>query len=199
MAALVEEIDVHLATLAPEIIGHPKRSMFRIHRDTRFSNDKSPYKTNLACWFFHSDAGHGVGTAQAHGGAGFYFDIETTGSSLGGGIWMPPRPTLNAIRAAIDESPRPLRRVLAEPSLKRRFGELAPEARLTRMPRGFAVDHPGAELLRHRSFTVGRKLKEAELFSPALPALLAKEYARIVPLVRWLNGALGLRAHGDRH
>ena len=75
LAALVEEMDVRFAALAPEIVGDPKRSLFRIHRDVRFSNDKSPYKTNVACWLYHMDAGRGVGGDAAHGGAGFYFDI----------------------------------------------------------------------------------------------------------------------------
>ena len=58
---LVEELDVRLAMIAPEIVGDPKRSLFRIHRDTRFSNDKRPYKTSVAAWLFHADAGRGVG------------------------------------------------------------------------------------------------------------------------------------------
>jgi len=53
MRELIEEMDVHLARLAPEMGGDPRRSMFRIHRDIRFSKDKSPYKTNAACWFYH--------------------------------------------------------------------------------------------------------------------------------------------------
>jgi uncharacterized protein (DUF2461 family) len=66
------------------------------------------------------------------------------------------------------------------------------------MPRGYDVDHPAATLLRHQSFTVGRELTQRELFSPRLPDLLAREYARILPLVRWLNGALGLRTLARR-
>ena len=76
LAALVEEMDVRFAELAPEIVGDPKRSLFRIHRDVRFSSDKSPYKTNAACWFYHGDAGRGVGSTTPHGGAGFYFHME---------------------------------------------------------------------------------------------------------------------------
>ncbi len=198
LAALVEEVDVRLATVAPEIVGDPKRSLFRIHRDVRFSSDKSPYKTSAACWFYHADAGRGVGSATtAHGGAGFYFDIGPTMSSIGGGIWMPPRPTLERIRERIDEEPASLARVLRAPSIAK-FGGLAEEAMLARMPRGYAADHPAATLLRHRSFTVGRALSERELFSPRLPDLLAREYGRILPLVRWLNGALGLRALARR-
>jgi uncharacterized protein (TIGR02453 family) len=198
LAALVEEVDVRLATVAPEIVGDPKRSLFRIHRDVRFSSDKSPYKTNAACWFYHGDAGRGVGSATtAHGGAGFYFHMEPGRASLGGGIWMPPRPTLARIRDRIDDEPASLARVLRAPALKR-YGGLAEEAMLTRMPRGYDMDHPAATLLRHQSFTVGRELSQRELFSPRLPDLLAREYARILPLVRWLNGALGLRTLARR-
>src|SRR5213594_3739428 len=75
MHALIEEMDVRLATFAPEIIGDPKRSMFRIHRDIRFSKDKSPYKTHAACWFYHRDGSRAVGREAAAGGAGFYFQI----------------------------------------------------------------------------------------------------------------------------
>lgn len=199
LAALVEEVDVRLATLAPEIVGHPTRSLFRIHRDVRFSNDKRPYKTNAAAWFHHVDAGRGVGSATtAHGGAGFYLDIAPTGSSIGGGIWMPPRPTLARLREAIDEEHDALRAILAEPGRRRRFGPLAAEAQLKRIPRGFAPDHPAAELLRHQSFTIGRPLRERDLASPRLPDLLARDFALILPLVRWLNGALGLRTRTAR-
>jgi uncharacterized protein (TIGR02453 family) len=199
LAALVEEVDVHLASIAPEIVGDPRRSLFRIHRDVRFSNDKRPYKTSAAAWFYHTDAGRGVGSATtAHGGAGFYFDIEPTTVSLGGGIWMPPRPTLARIREAIDDDPASLESILAAPATRRRFGSLARTAMLVRMPRGYAPDHPAAELLRHQSFTLGRSLSERELLSPRLPALLARDFGRLLPLVRWLNAAVGLRTVARR-
>ncbi len=198
LAALAEEIDVRLATLAPEIIGDPKRSLFRIHRDVRFSNDKSPYKTHVACWFHHVDAGRGVGTQTPHGGAGFYFHLEAARASLGGGIWMPPRPTLQKIRGAIDDDPRPLAKLLADPAVRRRFGGLAEENMLTRMPRGYADTHPAATLLRHQSYTLGRELSQADLFSPKLPDVLVRDYARLLPLVRWINTALGLRTLARR-
>ena len=198
LVALVEEIDVRLAELAPEIVGDPKRSLFRIHRDVRFSSDKSPYKTNAACWFYHADAGRGVGSTTPHGGAGFYFQIEPGGSMLGGGIWMPPRPTLTRLREQIDEGHASLRRILRDPTLRKRFGTLDESAMLTRMPRGYRDDHPGADLLRHQSFTVGRELTDAELFSPKLADVLARDYARLVPFVRWFNAALGLRTLARR-
>jgi uncharacterized protein (TIGR02453 family) len=193
LVALVEEMDVRLAELAPEIVGDPKRSLFRIHRDVRFSSDKSPYKTNAACWFYHGAAGRGVGSTTPHGGAGFYFHMEPGDSMIGGGIWMPPCPTLTRIREHLDEEHASLRRILRDAPFKKRFGTLDESAMLTRMPRGFAEDHPAADLLRHQSFTVGRSLTDAELFSPKLAHVLARDYARLVPLVRWFNAALGLR------
>ena len=198
LAALVEEMDVRLAELAPEIVGDPKRSLFRIHRDVRFSSDKSPYKTNAACWFYHGDAGRGVGSTTPHGGAGFYFHMEPGESMIGGGIWMPPRPTLARLRERIGEEHASLRRILREPALRKRFGTLDESAKLTRMPRGYADTHPAADLLRHQSFTLGRSLSDAELFSPRLADLLARDYARLVPFVRWFNGALGLRTLARR-
>jgi len=197
MAALVEELDVRLAAMAPEIVGDPKRSLFRIHRDVRFSNDKSPYKTNAACWFYHRDAGRGVGSDAAHGGAGFYFDIGPDEAWVGGGIWMPPRPTLARIREQIAEEHGSLVTVLRAPTL-RSFGGLSHEAMLTRMPRGFDAEHPAAELLRHQSFTMGRPVRDADLFGTRLPDVLAREFERLVPLIRWLNGAMGLRTLARR-
>src|SRR5215208_5443493 len=142
LAALVEEMDVRFAELAPEIVGDPKRSLFRIHRDVRFSSDKSPYKTNAACWFYHGDAGRGVGSTTPHGGAGFYFHMEPGGSMIGGGIWMPPRSTLTRLREQIGEAHESLRRILLDPTLRKRFGSFDESAMLTRMPRGYAEDHP---------------------------------------------------------
>lgn len=198
LAALVEEMDVRLATLAPEIVGDPKRSLFRIHRDVRFSADKSPYKTHVACWFHHADAGRGVGTQTPHGGAGFYFHMEHTRASVGGGIWMPPRPTLQKIREAIDADARPLTKILGDAATRRRFGGMPEEHMLTRMPRGYAEAHPAAALLRHQSYTLGRELEQSDLFTAKLPDLLAREFTRLLPLVRWINTALGLRTLARR-
>jgi len=201
LAALVEEVDARLGVIAPEIVGHPKRSLFRIHRDVRFSADKRPYKTSVAAWFYHAGGAGtvaGAGRSGAHGGAGFYVDIGRTTSTIGGGIWMPPRPTLTRIREQIDEDHETLARVLRAPALRRRFGALADDGMLTRMPRGYAESHPAASLLRHQSFTVGRQLTERELFSARLPDVLARDFALMVPLVRWLNDALGLRALARR-
>lgn len=198
MAAFVEEVDVRLAEVAPEIVGDPKRSLFRIHRDVRFSSDKSPYKTHAACWFHHASASHGVGATAAHGGAGFYFHMEPGRVRVGGGIWMPPRAALALIRKKIDEDHESLNALLEDRAITRRFGMLDEEAMLTRMPRGYPDTHPAALLLKHQSFTLGRSLPEASVASAKLPDLVVREYAALVPFVRWLNSALGLRTLARR-
>ncbi|HWA16959.1 MAG TPA: TIGR02453 family protein [Gemmatimonadales bacterium] len=192
LKALVEEVDVAFARFAPEITGNPKRSLFRIYRDVRFSKDKSPYKTHAACWFYHMDAGRGVG-GEAEGGAGFYFHFAPREILIAAGIWMPPRPLVQKIREAIVEDQRGFEKLVDSPAFKRRYRGLDTEGMLKRMPRGFAEDHPAARWLRYQSFTVARMLTERELFSPRLVRILAKDYEALTPYVRWLNRALGYR------
>ena len=102
---------------------------------------------------------------------------------------MPPRPQLNKLRDAIAGDPAGFERVAK--GLTKRFGGLDDEAVLKRMPRGFPEEHPAAKWLRYQSFTSGRVLEDAEVTGPRLPALLAREFQGLLPLVRWLNGALG--------
>jgi uncharacterized protein (TIGR02453 family) len=198
MAELIEEVDVRLARFAPEITGHPKRSMFRIYRDIRFSKDKSPYKTHAACWFQHRDAERRVGSEAEGGGAGFYVHIEPGASFVGAGIWRPARLVLNRLRDAIAEDWAAFERIVRGHGFVRRYGGLDDEAVLRRMPRGFAESHPAARWLRYQSFTAGRRLSDAQVTNGRLPALLEAEFTRLLPLVRWLNGALGLRAADRR-
>ena len=197
MADLVEEMDLRLAGLAPEIVGDPKRSVFRIYRDVRFSADKSPYKRHAACWFFHGDGSSKVGREAHGGGAGFYFHLEPGKSLVAGGCWMPPRPALQKFRAAIAGDPQAFERMVLAPAMKR-MGGLDEDGMLKRVPRGFPADHPAARWLRYQSFTVGRSLTDAQVTSSRLTAMLAQDFSTMLPLVRWLNGVLGLEARKYR-
>jgi uncharacterized protein (TIGR02453 family) len=198
MRELIEEMDVRLARLAPEIIGDPKRSMFRIYRDIRFSADKSPYKTHASCWFYHRDGSRAVGREAAGGGAGFYFQIAPGDSFTGGGMWMPPREALIKLRDAIAEDPKPFVKIATDRRVMRRFGGLSEEAVLRRVPRGFAPDHPAGRWLKFQSFVTGRALSDAQAVSARLPALLEADFRLMLPLVRWINAVLGLRAAQHR-
>lgn len=194
----VEEMDVRLAMLAPELHGDPKRSIFRIHRDTRFSKDKTPYKTHVSCWFTHVRAGHGVGTETHGAGAGYYFHVEPGASVVAGGIWMPPRPALQSIRARIAARGAELRTILRGRALVQRYSRLSEEGKLMRTPRGFDRDHPESDLLRHVSFTISTPLSDADVVSTSLPKIVEKEFVAMRPMVRWLNDALGYPAQEQR-
>lgn len=193
MQELVEEMLMRFQTFAPEIGGDPKRSMFRINRDVRFSKDKSPYKTHAACWFHHRGASRRVGSEAEQGSAGFYFHLEPGGRSLlAAGVWMPPRPQLGKLRDSIAEKPTQFDRLARR--LPKRFGGLDDSMMLKRMPRGYPEDHPAANWLRYQSFTSGRALSDSEVTSSKLTSLLAREYGALLPLVRWINDVFGLQS-----
>ena len=198
MKALVEEMDARFARFGPEIIGDAKRAIFRINRDIRFSRDKSPYKTHTACWFNHGSAGRQVGHDAEGGSAGFYFHLEPGASFLGAGIWMPPRGQLGKIRDAIAEDPKGFGVVVESPALKRRYGKLEDEHTLTRVPRGYEPGHPAEKWLKYQSFTLGRALGEADVMSKRLPQILERDYKAMLPLVRWLNTAIGYSPRKSR-
>jgi len=197
MRELIEDLDARLARFAPEIGGQAKRSMFRINRDIRFSKDKSPYKTHAACWFHHLNASRSVGSEADAGSAGYYFHLQPGGkSALGAGIWMPPRPQLHKLREAIAKDFTGFDRMVR--SIPSRFGGLDDEEMLKRMPHGYAEDHPAAKWLRYQSFTTGRSLTDDQVTSASLGSFLAREYEALLPLVRWLNNALGFKQASSR-
>ncbi len=190
MRALIEELDVRLARLAPELTGDPRRSMFRIHRDVRFSRDKSPYKTHASCWLYHRDAGKGVGQ-DAHGGAGLYVHLEPGASMVAGGLWMPAKPALDLVRATLLDAHEAFAAIVTARGFRRRYGALSEEAMLVRAPRGVDPGHPAVPWLRYKSFTVHRMLDDAAMQAATLPDVLEKDFAAMLPMVRWLNTALG--------
>ncbi len=189
MRMLIGEMDARMRKFAPEIGGDPRRSMFRINRDIRFSKDKSPYKTHAACWFAHRKSNAKVGQEAEGGSAGFYFHLELGQCLVGAGLWMPPRPQLNAIRDLIAEKPKPFIKMVS--GLKKFGGLDGDGATLKRMPRGYDEDHVAAKWLKYQSFTAGRRVPDSAVTSASLPANLEKEFKALLPLVRWLNGALG--------
>ncbi len=188
-----------LARLAPELVGDPRRSVFRIHRDVRFSADKSPYKTNAAVQFYHRDAGRGAGQDAVGAGAGLYFQLADGDCFVAGGIWMPARPSLDRIREAIAERHEELEAIVRLPSFRRRFKRLDEEAMLKRHAPGLRREAPCGALaplpLLH-----GHEIAapQREVLDRRLPATLARDFAAMVPLVRWLNAAIGYQPAAAR-
>ena len=167
--------------IAPEIDADPKRSMFRIYRDTRFSKNKLPYKTHVAAVF------HLKGHWQ--GSAGFYVHVEPGAVYAGGGIYMPDSNQLKLIRKAIVEKSGEFRSIVEGKAFKKRFKSLEGE-KLQRAPLGFSPDHPMVEWLKYKSFFSGVELKENECYSPKFQDMITKVYSDLLPLVRFLNESL---------
>ena len=179
MRDLIEEMDVRLARFAAEIIGDPKRSMFRIYRDIRFSADKSPYKTHTAAHFFHR-ASKATGHAP-----GFYLHLAPGECFVGGGLWHPDTSMLVKLRDAMVESPAVWKRA--------RRGLKLEGAVLGRPPRGYDPKHPLIDDLRRKDFVAGRSFTEAQVCSPRFMRDVVAECRRLSPLVEFLTKAVGLK------
>jgi len=182
MVAVIEQLAVDFRAFAPELVASPKMSLYRVYRDTRFSEDKTPYKTHVAASF----PWRGL---QKHEGAGVYFHLAPDDVWIGGGMYAPPSPQLHAVREYIAAHHARLRRIIEASAFKKTFGALEGE-KLQRVPRGFSKDHAAAELLKHRQFLAGVELPSALASSPAFYARLLAVFRQIVPLVRFLNEPL---------
>lgn len=177
---LIEDIAPHLRKISPHFTATP-RSLFRIHRDTRFSKDKSPYKTAIGVHFRHERS------RDAHA-PGYYFHVAPGEVFVACGIWHPDSPTLRAIRERIVEDPAAWKRA----SRGRKFSdafELAGES-LKRAPKGFDPEHPLIEDLRRKDFIGVQQATQGFATSKELPGELAARFAAGTPLMRFLCGAL---------
>jgi len=175
-----------LLEISPHFRADPRPSggaLFRIHRDVRFSHDKSPYKTAAGLHFPH--ARH----RSAHT-PGFYLHLEPRGCFVGAGIWRPDTATLKRLRTALDADPAAWREAVGGRAFVRRFRLM--DERLKRVPRGFAPDHPLADALRLKSFTALAPLTQAEVTGRDFPDLFAQRCGEAAPLVKWVCRALEL-------
>jgi len=182
MTAIVERLAVDLRAFAPELVASPKISMYRIYRDTRFSENKTPYKTHIAAVFPTR------GLAK-HEGAGAYFHISPDEVWIGGGMYMPQPPQLVAVREHIAGHVKQLRAIVESPGFRKHVGALQGD-KLTRVPRGFAKDHPAAEYLKFKHFIAGADLPPALATSPAFYKTVLTVFRHITPLARFLNTPL---------
>ncbi len=182
MIAVIERLARDFRTMAPHLVASPKASLYRIYRDTRFSEDKTPLKTHAAAVF----PWRGL---PKHEGAGLYFEIAPRWVWVGGGMYAPPPPQLLQVREHIAKTWPKIKRISAATTFVRGVDSLDGE-RLTRVPRGFATNHPAAEFLKYRQFIAGREFP-AELASDDrfYPTVLAT-FKAILPLVRFLNEPL---------
>jgi uncharacterized protein (TIGR02453 family) len=182
MIAVVEQLARDFRRIAPELDASPKRCLYRIYRDTRFSDDKAPYKTNVAAAFRWRGLRRGEG-------AGLYVEVTPGWVWFGGGFYDPETPHLVRIREHISETYPEIDRIARRASFRQAVGSLDGE-RLTRVPRGFAKDDPSAEYLKFRSFLAGRETKPEFATTAEFYPALVSTFRAILPLVRFLNEPL---------
>jgi uncharacterized protein (TIGR02453 family) len=163
-------------------------SPFRIYRDVRFSKDKSPYKTHVSASFPWADDGVPAPlrsrTESVHH-VGGYFHFEPDDGYVGGGMWHPDRPRLDAWRALVAKDPKSVRAAILDRAFVKEFGEVGGE-RLLRVPPGYSKDDPNAELLKLKDVTFGRRVSDEEILSPTLPDILTDAFATAMPVFRLL-------------
>ena len=176
---LIETLGRDFQTFAPEFVASPKVSAYRIHRDTRFAKDKSPYKTHVAAVFPHAGLGK-------HEGAALYLHIAPSELFVGGGLYMPLPEDLQVLRNHIAENPKGLQRIVQAPAFRRMFGSIEGD-RLTRVPRGFPADHPAAEYLRYKQFLASRSLEAEIVTSPRFYKVVVETFRGMLPFIRFLN------------
>jgi uncharacterized protein (TIGR02453 family) len=182
MTAILERLAVDFRGFAPELVSSPRVSLYRIYRDTRFSENKAPYKTHVAAVFPTR------GLAK-HEGAGLYFHVSPGEVWVGGGMYAPQMPQLLAVREHIATNVKRLRTIVESPAFTRQVGRLEGE-RLQRVPRGFPKDHEAAEFLKFRQFLAGREFPPALATSPGFYRTLIAVFRRVAPLARFLNEPL---------
>lgn len=179
-----------LELLVPELSGfdnslkglEAKKCVFRINRDIRFSNDKTPYKTNF-------------GASISPGGKksmtpGYYIHIEPGKSFLAGGVYMPEAPILAAIRQEIDYNAKEFKKILAAKEFVKYFGGIADEGKLRTAPKGYAKDHPQIELLKNKHFIVVHNFKDDKIHSKDFVKYCLAVFKAMYPFDLFLRRAI---------
>lgn len=182
MECLIASLRPRMADVAADFDFQPRKSIFRIYRDTRFSHDKTPYKTNIAASF------ESRGRKDRTGAPGLYVGVELGEIFVGGGIYLPTGEQLKSIRAHIHTHPEELREIVGGASFKKVFGEILGE-RLQKAPLGYPRDHPMVEFLRLKQFYVGAELDGKECLKARFLESVVRVFTAAMPFIRWLQKA----------
>lgn len=164
-----------------------KKSLHRIYRDTRFSKDKTPYKTNFSGSFTRA-------TKLLRGG--YYFHIEPGNVFVGGGFWGPEPADLKRIRIDIAADDTELRSIITSKNFKKYFGELKGE-QLKTAPKGFDKEHPAVDLLRYKQFLLGHNFSEADAISPNFATKVNEVFMAMRPFFNYMSEVLTTDVNGE--
>ena len=182
MLELVRAVSLEMMQFAPEYVRDPASAIYRVYRDTRFSPDKTPYKTHTAAVFNRRGL-------DRHSGAGLYFSVSPEEIEVAGGVYMPSAGDLRAIRLHLLEHHEEFRKLVRARALRAALGEMQGE-RLTRVPKGFPADHPAADLVRYKQWLFGVTLDPALATSPRLLSEIVTRFRAMTPVVDFLNAPL---------
>ena len=180
MVQLVEAINAELLSFAPDHITDPKKAVYRIYRDTRFSADKTPYKTHLAAIFPHRGL-------EKHSSAGFYFHLTAKSAGIAAGAYQPGPDELRAVRAWLAENHAAFRKASRQP--KKLLGNMDGNAAV-RMPKGFDAGHPAEDLIRMKQWLYWIELDAKIATSSRLLPELLKRFRAAAPVIAMLNAPL---------
>lgn len=182
----IQSMQGPLKDIAPHFTAIPKRmggSLMRIYRDTRFSNNKLPYKTNIGIQFRHELA------KNVHS-PGYYVHIDPDGVFLGAGMWMPESEPLLMIRERIRDKSAEWQRAKGDKTFARHF-ELGGTS-LTRPPRGFGKEHPMIEDIKRKSFIAVKNMSHDDAFSPQFQRKVETAFKAATPYMKFLCKAVGV-------
>src|SRR5579862_6545187 len=182
MQELVLAVTREMMRFAPDYVVEPGKAIYRVYRDTRFSKDKTPYKTHIAAIFPRR------GMAK-HAGGGLYFSVSAKEIEVAGGVYMPGPDQLLAIRTHLAENHEEFRKIIRARKLRTLLGEMRGE-QLSRVPKGFPGDHPAADLLRHKQWLVYAMLDAKLASTPKLLPELRQRFEAMVPFLEFLNRPL---------
>jgi uncharacterized protein (TIGR02453 family) len=185
LLAFIGDAAAPLARISREVLADPRPtggSLFRVYRDTRFSKDKTPYKTHAAAQFRHR-AGKDVHAP------GFYVHLEPGDVFVGAGLWRPESEPLRAVRTAIATRPFDWKRVLAAPAFKKLCTLEGESAK--RPPQGFDPDHALIDDIRRKDFIAVARFKEAEAIRPGFLDAVITACRAAAPLNAFICRALG--------
>ncbi len=157
--SFVQDIINNIVDFEPILKGlEVKSCVYRINRDIRFSNDKSPYKSHLGAFIVRG------GKKNGDKFAGYYVHIEPAKSIIAGGAYMPPAPWLSAIREKIDEEPDEFVKIINSKDFNKYFGKIEGE-KLKKAPKGYPSDHPNIELLKFKSYLIVNEVNDGFVLS----------------------------------
>jgi uncharacterized protein (TIGR02453 family) len=157
-----------------------KSCVFRINRDIRFSNDKSPYKSHFGAFIVQG------GKKNGDKFAGYYFHIEPGKSIMAGGAYTPPAPWLSAIREKISDSPNEFIKITKAKDFIKYFGSVDGE-KLKTAPKGYPKDHPQIELLKLKSYLVVNEATDKLVLSTDFQNHVINVFKTMKPLNDYLN------------